>query len=99
MNEIIFFIKEVCMKIQNSKYVELQKNLEKAVLKDKEQLNKVLFYNKDLINEIVIELGSGSIFLVKPYNDLCKKSDYEHASNYQILLENINEMALLGEDS
>ena len=71
--------------MENSKYVELQKMLEKAVLTDKEQLNKVLFNNKDLINEIVMELGPGSIFLVKPYNNLCEKGDYEHASNYQML--------------
>jgi len=83
------------MKIQ--KYNEFQNNLIKN-LSDKKALHNIISDNKALINEIVKNTGSGNVFLTKPYDILYEQGNYELASFFQTEIENVNEVALFGED-
>lgn len=85
--------------MKNDKYRELQSKLEQAARDDDEQaLRNLLNNNKDLINSIVNDYGSGSTFLLTPYNVLYSNHNYKTSGLYQDLIEEINPIALLGED-
>ena len=83
------------MKVQ--KYNNLQEQLTQN-LNSKENLHRIIENNRSLINQIVETFGSGSKFLTKPYDDLYDSHNYDLASYYQTEIENINEVALFGED-
>jgi hypothetical protein len=85
--------------MKKDEYRELQSRLEKAARDDDEQaLRNLLNNNKDLINSIVNDYGSGSAFLLTPYNILYSNHNYKTSGLYQDLIEEINPIALLGED-
>jgi hypothetical protein len=80
-------------------YIDFQNKLEKAATDNNEQALRVLLNdNKDLINNIVNDYGSGSVFLLNPYNILYSHHNYKTSGFYQDLIEEINPIALLGED-
>lgn len=83
------------MKVQQ--YQHFQENLLKN-LSDHQTLHNIIQNNKDLINEIVEVMGSGNLFLAKPYDILYEKGLYKDASFYQTEIESVNEVALFGED-
>ena len=78
-------------------YNELQNQIIEK-LNNKYELHNIINENKSLINEIVQKVGSGSAFLTKPYDILCNEGNYDLASFYQTEIENVNEVALFGED-
>ena len=85
--------------MKKREYIEFQNKLEKAAETDNEEALRVLLNdNKDLINSIVKDYGSGSVFLLSPYNILYSHHNYKTSGFYQDLIEEINPLALLGED-
>lgn len=81
------------------KYENLQRELEKAAKSNsREKLKTVLLNNKELILEIVNAYGSGSSYLLSPYNILYSHNNYDLSGFYQDTIEEINPIALLGED-
>ncbi len=85
--------------MKRHEYIEFQNKLEKAAKTNDEQSLRVLLNdNKDLINSIVNDYGSGSVFLLSPYNILYSHHNYKTSGFYQDLIEEINPIALLGED-
>jgi hypothetical protein len=85
--------------MKKNEYRELQSKLEKAAINNDEQtLRNLLNDNKDLINRVVNDYGSGSAFLLTPYNILYSNHNYKTSGLYQDLIEEINPIALLGED-
>jgi hypothetical protein len=85
--------------MKRSDYTEFQTQLELAAKANNEQSLRFLLNNKkDLINSIVNDYGSGSVFLLSPYNILYSDQNYKTSGFYQDLIEEINPIALLGED-
>lgn len=82
------------MKMQ---YNDFQQKLQDN-LYNKEILQQIIRKNKDLINETIRTMGSGNPILTKPYDTLYDAGKYDFASFYQTEIENINEIALFGED-
>jgi hypothetical protein len=83
------------MKVQEYQY--LQQDLINNLTNHK-NLHQVIQNNKNLINEIVKIMGSGNPILAKPYDLLYEKGLYEEASFYQTEIENVNGVALFGEN-
>jgi hypothetical protein len=67
-------------------------------LDNKNKIHEIIQKNENLINEIIQNTGSGNSILAKPYDYLYEHSLYEMASFYQTELEQVNEVALFGED-
>ena len=83
------------MKVQQ--YNEFQELIMKNI-NNKENLHKIIQNKADLINETIKLIGSGNSILAKPYDYLYESGLYDMASFYQTELEQINEVALFGED-
>jgi hypothetical protein len=83
------------MKVQE--YQHFQQDLLKN-LNNHKKLHQIIQDNKNLINEIVKTMGSGNPILAKPYDFLYEKGLYEEASFYQTEIENVNGVALFGEN-
>lgn len=87
------------MKSKEAQYIELKESLERAAkLNDEKLLETLIINNRELINSIVNEYGPGNVFLLSPYDILYSNHNYKTSGLYQDLLEQINPMALLGED-
>ena len=90
-------------KVVTNQYEIFQKQLEEAAAnavakKDTSELQSTLLKNQSLISEIVKLHGSGSSYLLGPYQTLYSSHEYELSGFYQDTLEQINPVALLGED-
>jgi len=86
--------------MKKREYTELQKKLEEAAENNNQTvLVNLLKNNRELINNIINEFGSGNIFLLKPYDILYSNHHYETSGLYQDTIEEINPRALLGEDN
>ena len=78
-------------------YNNLQKQLMQN-LDNEENLHRIIQDNKSLINKIVKTMGSGNHILTKPYDTLYEQGNYNMLLLYQTEIEDINEVALFGED-
>jgi hypothetical protein len=69
-----------------------------AKSKDTKGLRVFISEEKDTIEKIVTEYGSSNRILTDAYDKAYKEGNFDFAGEYQRLLEQINPLALFGED-